>query len=423
VNFWDSLLTLIIVSGIVLFLLFLEKVIAAKYVAKHQDIFHKIRVAGQGFLTMQFYNVYAEMVLFSVIDFRTTSSGNAGINWAGFIIAIFFTILAILMLMRHYKLVKKYQDVRKKASEAPAEEGAKQIEQFNKENDATLMLYQDFKEYSFLQQSYLLILTIRNALSSFVISMLFAHPIPQVALITVMNVATILYLIFKAPFKNLFNVLQQIAFEMDLFVVHVCFLTLACLDSTQPGKQSARTRIEVGNAIMMAIFLTKFLPMITLIPKVILLIITIRQTLKEKKAAKEAAAAKAAEEKEKESAKTAVDAETALLVSPNDVNLVNQQQMTPVKKDRKDDYMVHDDEEKLIKQAEPTPDAPEEELKTERPENQVQFVDNTPASPDGLLTQTNKPDKSVSYMEEDFDDSPGINPIMRLGVRDQIGKY
>jgi len=408
VNFWDSLMTLLIVSAIVLFLLFLELIVVKKYVAKHQPVSRKIRVAAQGFLTMQFYNVYAEMVLFSVLDFRSTKDGD-GVNWVGFALSCVFTFLAIFILWRHYKVVKRYQEVKKKASEAPPEEGAKQIEEFHKENDAVQMLYQDFKDYSFMQQSYLLLLTIRNALCSLVISLLFAHPIAQISLVTFLNVLTIFYLAFKAPFKFIFNVFQQIAFELDLLVVNICFLTMACLDVTAPGKQSAKHRNALGDAIMMAVFITKFIPLITLIPKVIMAIIAIRKIIKDKKAAKAAAQAEK---------NTAADPEAAQLVSPKDIDVASQQQDSPLKTgDRKESYLVQDELAKpeTVRGKGVIEDAPPQVGSSGPKEKDT-------ACPNEVVIETTKKDRSVSYLEEDFDDAPGINPIMQLQVRTQMTK-
>jgi len=172
------------------------------------------------------------------------------------------------------------------------------------------MLYKDYKDESYFTQAYFLLLTIRNLCFGLIMGLLFANPIPQVSLLIVLNVLTMLYLAFKRPFINIFMVIQQFVFETDLLLSNICFLIMAILDSN--GSSSKQTRFVLGEIILKAIFATKFIPLITLIPKIVLILIKI---YKDRQAKKNAAKAPATAEPE-----------TAALCSPPDVNVADQQQ-------------------------------------------------------------------------------------------------
>jgi len=107
VNFWDSLLTLLILSAVTLFVYGIQ-LVAQKRLAKFAQYFRMATLAIFGFLMSQFYNIYSDIILFSTIDFRSLVTGSA-LNWVSFFISVFFFCFALAVILLHAKLLRSYQ--------------------------------------------------------------------------------------------------------------------------------------------------------------------------------------------------------------------------------------------------------------------------------------------------------------------------
>jgi len=80
------------------------------------------------------------------------------------------------------------------------------------------------------------------------VAFLYDHPIIQTVQFTLINVAMMIYFIKERPFKALFNFFVTMTYESLMFVVNICLLCLAILDSK--GTLTSDQEFRFGNTII-----------------------------------------------------------------------------------------------------------------------------------------------------------------------------
>ncbi len=193
-----------------------------------------IRAVVQNFVLAQLYSIYGDIILFSVLEYR---SPNFTSGWSRFSFActLVFPSMTLSLLMAHIFLLKNYQKIK--------QQNAEMLSQFVNKNKGSFVLFNDFKDYSFLRQSFLLLLTARDLIFSLLLATMFDHPLGESIFILCLNIAMVVYLILKPPFKSVFDATQQLFYEVIALIVNVCILIMAIMDEINSTGTDIRTFI------------------------------------------------------------------------------------------------------------------------------------------------------------------------------------
>ena len=105
------------------------------------------------------------------------------------------------MLLQMFLIIKKLgvaqEEVRIKKTQPP-----EHLEKLKASFEDFEVIFNSYKDESFLQQSYLFLFCLRLYLFYMVIGYLFAHPIVQTSIISVMGLMVLIYVIMKRPFTD-----------------------------------------------------------------------------------------------------------------------------------------------------------------------------------------------------------------------------
>ncbi len=229
INFWESLG--IIIFGAVAWMAFKGLEILSRSQQKPQlaSLSQKARIMAQNFLISTLYGCYGDIVLFSLIEYRSFIFG-WNLSLLSFIISITLLIVMFATFWYQIHLLLKYQTI-KKQDEAP--DSQKQLEKFTQKNEGSQVLFKDFKDYSLAPQLYLFILNGRDIITSLLLATMFDHPLAQTLLVTLLNILLITYLFMKKPLESTFDLIQLLFFEIIGLAVGICILINASLDSTK----------------------------------------------------------------------------------------------------------------------------------------------------------------------------------------------
>ena len=226
VSFWDGLISLSIVFGILLLVLFV--CLIAKSNNFESIAMQKVRVFAQNFLLTQFYRCYGDIVLFSILDFLTTRF-DAFTSIISFSIAIVFTVLGTVVLVLHFLFLLKYQETKRQSDQNQAEHNA--LSKFIQHHKGIHVLFFNFKDTSLISQSCFLLLALRSIAFSIIISLLQNHPLVQNILLVCLCCFMIAYLLILRPFKSVTNLVEQLLMEGILLVISVSLMGVAIIDS------------------------------------------------------------------------------------------------------------------------------------------------------------------------------------------------
>ena len=232
VNFWESLLFLLIIGVFVLFLFIVSKI-------KFKSVFierikKKIHITIKwNFLFSSLTVLYSSMVLFTSLELRTlnfnTSKKALGYDIFSFVTCLFTNFTTICMIFKTFHIIF---EVRKTAHKKEEYE----------------VLYETFKSNSFLQQAFMPIFTLRVILFALIIAYLFEHPLTQALLMTFGGIFMILYMILFRPFVERLELLEYILSEIVIFCVNICLLVFAVLDGTE--NDTPEVRQKLGSAVI-----------------------------------------------------------------------------------------------------------------------------------------------------------------------------
>ena len=245
-NFWESLGIVIFVA--VLWVLFhgIELIVDPRGRPKMTSFIRKARIIVQNFLFMVLYGVYGDLVMFSIVEYRTFVFG-WNLSLLSFLISITMLIAMFLSFWYQTRLLINYQKIKKQGSG---------LEEFTKNHEGSQVIFKDFKDYSIAPQLFLFFLSGRDLLCSLVLATMFEYPLPQTIIITILDFLMIAYLFIKKPFRNTFEFTQQLSFEFTGIVVNVSVFINAILDA---GKYEALgTRNNIGKLVIIANMIFNF---------------------------------------------------------------------------------------------------------------------------------------------------------------------
>jgi len=251
INFWENLGVIVFVT--MLWLLFngLERwLISAKKKPQITSILRKGRVMIQNFLITALYGVYGDLVMFSIIEYRTLVFG-----WNLSLLSFFVSVILLLAMFGSFlyqiKLLQTYQKLKKQDPTEP-----NSLKQFTKDNEGSQVYWKDFKDYSLAPQFFLISLSGRDLIFSLILATMFKHPLVQTILIMILNCLMLAYLFIKKPFESTIDFGQQLFFEFIGFIVNFCVFINAILDT---GKYEAiGARQNIGKLIIICNMIFNF---------------------------------------------------------------------------------------------------------------------------------------------------------------------
>ena len=252
-NFWDSLIFVTIVFGVLALFLLAEWIVGKAMTLP--AIIKKIRTALQNFFLMQFYNIFGDILLFLVLDLKDVNFTTTE-TVISFSFSILFLLIGCIILALHIYILVKFYIFRRKES------WHSEIEGFSKRYEGSEVLFKQCKNHTFVSQGFLLIFVIRNCLFNLILALLPEEPLTQIILIFSMSVGMLIYLIVQRPFTSLVNLLQHLVCELILLIVNTCVLIMAQLNYEKEGSYEARDRLCEGVIYTSLIF--SFVPQVFL---------------------------------------------------------------------------------------------------------------------------------------------------------------
>ena len=273
VNFWTLFIILcgiVAAVAIICMLTFCVKKIKIFY-----TLCAKVKYALKWNLAlMQFITYYSSIILFTSLEVRTTVlDGFAAIF--SFIVCLIINGIGIFVIFRMIVVLRDRRKSNTTISVYNQSQGTPPAE--NKWKDYEV-LYKTYKENSFSEQAFLPLFVIRIYLFNVVIAHLFEYPLVQAVLITVLNLATLIYLGAKRSLKENTVLFKYAGQEIIILVINVCILTLAILDKMK--LTMVNTRRILGDIIIGCNIAFTAIAMAYLVMKVLVLLFDVFKMLR-----------------------------------------------------------------------------------------------------------------------------------------------
>ena len=151
-----------------------------------------------------FVSYFGNLMFYSSLEFLTMSYHKSGLEIPSSILCILMNIAALIFLI---KIVTVINTVRKSSIPSQALEQA-MTPSHHRYCEEYGVLFEGFKTKSWLQQSYFIIYLIRISIFNMVIVYLYAYPIPQSIIISILSLLMLLYLLFMRPIKHKLDLVQ-----------------------------------------------------------------------------------------------------------------------------------------------------------------------------------------------------------------------
>jgi len=281
-NFWENLGVIVFVTVIWLLLKSVEYMISPKKRPRMTSITRRIRVMVQNFLITALYRVYGDLVMFSIIEYRTLVFGR-NLSLLSFITSILFLITMFSCFWYQAKLLLNYQKI-KNQSALDNDSSKLPLQEFAKKNEGSQVLFKDFKDYSLAPQLFIFFLTARDLIFSLVLATMFDYPLTQTIIITLIDCLMIVYLFKKRPFQNTSDAMQQMFFEIISLTVIVSVLINAILDAGD--YEATGMRSNIGKLIIVANMIFNFVTAFFMLVSIIQILLEFIRGIRERRAKK-----------------------------------------------------------------------------------------------------------------------------------------
>ena len=248
INFWESLGIVIFATILWMLSYGIELIINSQGKPKITLFTRKLRVIAQNFLISTLFGVYGDLVMFSIIEYRTFVFG-WNFSLLSFIISLTLLIAMLLSFWYQTKLLINYQKIKKQDQTAPAG-SPKLLEKFIKQHEGSSTLFSELQDYSLAPQLFLFFLSGRDLLCSLILATMFDFPVMQTLMIVIMDCLMIAYLLLKKPFRSNLDLSKQLFFELVGLVVNICVFINAALDAGE--LEALGIKSNIGKLIIVA---------------------------------------------------------------------------------------------------------------------------------------------------------------------------
>jgi len=238
-NFWFSMLNLA-ASFFSLGCILLALVYYKRKGKKNGELILKYLLTGLvNFIIVQLYYHCGDILLFFILETRSIDFGSA-LSIISFCISILFLSIAICALAFHSFILLRY---------------TKRTSGFEEKYSCFKILYEAFKDSSFLPSSYLLLFTLRDVALNLVIALLFEHTLAQAILFICICVVFMSYLIIMRPFKKTMENIGQCFFEVLVLLTYIAALLIQCADANDWSDQDQiKDRLGLGVLVIALVF-------------------------------------------------------------------------------------------------------------------------------------------------------------------------
>ena len=266
-NLWDTLMILAITLGVLVGVVWMDWLgFEMRKECGLCTIFGSLKLFLQNFLIGRFYDSFTDIALFASLELHSAHFDSLARS-ISISLALFFLLFGVLILYGHIVIIRRYQTARRQIiANTGNDDNLKHLE---KKIRGVRIIYEDFKDDSFAQQSFFFFLTVRNLLLGLIVGLLFRYPILQICFIVLMNICILIYIGVERPFKSRINLIQQIVLELVLLVTNVSMGIIAILDKL---KGSSSSKEILANIIIKDSLVGSFVPLIFLLPKVYFMI-------------------------------------------------------------------------------------------------------------------------------------------------------
>jgi len=196
------------------------------------------------FIIIQLYFHCGDIVLFFILEIRSTNFGSA-FSVLSFCLSVVFLSIVICTLTLHCFILFKYTSAHKK----------KKASEFEERYSRFKLLFEAFKSSSFLPSSYLLLFALRDVALNLVIAFLFDHTLAQAVLFVCICIAFTSYLIIMRPFKKTLENWGQYFFEALALLTYISALLIQCADANDwSNEEKTKDRLGMGVIVIALIF-------------------------------------------------------------------------------------------------------------------------------------------------------------------------
>ena len=246
-NFWPNLFAITIAFIMFLVLVGLQRAIKSNSKSKLAFVIRKLYLAAVNFLIIQVYCSFDEITLFFILQVKFLSF-DSEFSYLSLVLSIGFTIIGLASIGFHIFLIKKYQAIKSKPRQ-----NQREIENFIKKNEGISIFFQDFKDTTSVQQSYLLLFIIRNILSNMLLGAVYPHPITQTTCFVGLSLILMSYIFIQRPFIGRLDFLEQIFYEGIILVTNI-FVFIMSLKQENKTLYDVRQPLGKGVIMMSLIF-------------------------------------------------------------------------------------------------------------------------------------------------------------------------
>jgi len=235
-NYWDTLVTLVIISGVLLGLVLLKYSTENKYKTFSSVIGKILKKVKWNLLLMYFCSSLGEIAFYGVLDLRTILLDSALAIVSFFLIIVAFFGLAVVVAKCFMIAL-----ARKKSKD-------------EKEFEGFEILFDGCKDGSWGQLMYMFVMFSRQIICNLVIAGPDGAPLAQAIVLVIFSLMMSVYCIFYRPLKDIWEMIITVISELLLLVVNICVLIYAVLDHNNFVSENCRDKMAEIIIIISSIF-------------------------------------------------------------------------------------------------------------------------------------------------------------------------
>lgn len=243
INYWSNLIPILILTGCFIILKSLKRYLGQS--KKRKILTNKVvmmfQITAGNYLVNSLYGSFDEIVLYFILEVQTCTFGST-FSWISFGSAVVFLIIGIGFFGFHFSILKKYQAA--KSQKDVENNNEKRLEAFKSEHAYVKVLFEDFKDDTLAQQSFLASFMIRASLLNVLLCLFVNYPLTQAFLYLGANLIFALFLVIKRPYQELRGAAAQYFCEAIIQITFTCALILAMMDHSGAKAENLRELLE-----------------------------------------------------------------------------------------------------------------------------------------------------------------------------------
>jgi len=261
INQGDALLAALVIMGLlVLFLIMQRGIFYVRNVPILRSLIIKTRFFFQNYLISMFYEMLSDIAFAAVLEMKTLSI-NDPYSELSFAVCMTCLIFGVVLYSLNIWIVYAYQKKRESHSEEESRKEA--LEKFSEKYKGIEILFNDFKDQSFIHQGVLIFFVGRNIAFCLVIALFPDLPLFQAMLLLTFDLCLVAYYLLKRSIKSRMDFVEQLSYEIILLIANVCFFIQALADAVKGGSSQGLTN-TIGEIIIVLNTICKFLPFVFL---------------------------------------------------------------------------------------------------------------------------------------------------------------